>query len=423
MHDVMTRSHRRSVVRSPGQSELPRRQAGLLRLQQLAGNRAVSSLLAVQRCGSVAPEACPCHEKQDEQGGSTDPVAQRDAESAGSDAGTQDVPGSDGCTASSSNASGERVRFVRFSNNFLDAAEERHVRDLAHTLGPGERFVIHGFASYENRPDHATLNWRLSCARAERVRDILRSEGVRDDQIAALQAHGADPAVHADLASQRSVVIDKQQSESPTPTPTPEEHPEAEKRVCGPDIDSQLTAVLNDIETYYRGLNPVAKYISCNAITFPMTAAMAWDILELFLPNTGWLRSPPFAGRCGVPGGGTDVESPTSCSNTVRVGGKCNLAGTVNYATLGMIARMCGPYTPRALGHANITALVYAWKSIEASVTGKWDDPTPAIAFAIAVYDGGASARPSTENRPTCTESCAETAVPTFSFRWQPFHG
>ena len=53
---------------------------------------------------------------------------------------------------------------------------------------------------------------------------------------------------------------------------------------CGPDVDAQLTAVLTDTETYYRGLNPAAKYVSCNAITFPVTAAMAWDIIGLFLP-------------------------------------------------------------------------------------------------------------------------------------------
>jgi hypothetical protein len=182
-----------------------------------------------------------------------------------------------------------------------------------------------------------------------------------------------------------------------------------------------LTAVLNDIETFYKGLSFPAKYISCNAITFPLTAEMAWDIHELFLRETGWLRSPPFGG-CGVPAGATDVEDPGACSNTVRAGGKCNLAGTVNYSTLGMIIRLCGMYTPEAIGRADITALVYMWKAIEAATTGHWDDPTPAIAFAHAVYSGGASARPSTENRPTCTRRCTETAVPSFTFRWKPFH-
>ncbi len=192
--------------------------------------------------------------------------------------------------------------------------------------------------------------------------------------------------------------------------------------MCGPNIDPQLTAVLNDIESYFNGLILPAKYLSCNAITFPVTAGMAWDILELFLPNTAWLRSPPLAGKCGVPIGSPNIESPTACSNSVRVGGRCNLAGTVNYSTLGMILRLCGPYTPKEIGHAMIIALVYAWKSIEAATTGKWDDPEPAIEFALAVYDGGAAARPHTENRPTCTDSCSESTVPSFTFRWLPFH-
>jgi hypothetical protein len=35
--------------------------AAIVNLQQLAGNRAVSAYLAVQRCGSVPAEHCPCH--------------------------------------------------------------------------------------------------------------------------------------------------------------------------------------------------------------------------------------------------------------------------------------------------------------------------------------------------------------------------
>ncbi|OAN36770.1 eCIS core domain-containing protein [Mycolicibacterium iranicum] len=211
-------------------------------------------------------------------------------------------------------------------------------------------------------------------------------------------------------------------SPGPSPAPTPPSPEPTQPRVCGPNVDSQLTAVLGDIETFFTGLSFPEQYIACNTIGFPVTAAMAWDIHQLFLKETDWLRYPPFLNTCGIPWTLGEVEWPGGCSNTVRAGGKCNLAGTVNYSMLGMIIRLCGRYTPKALGRANITALVYAWKAVERAVTGHWDDPTPAIEFAHAVYMGGASARPATENRPTCTGSCPHTNVPSFTFRWRPFH-
>jgi len=36
-----------------------------LALQRLAGNRATSTLMAVQRCGSIPPDQCPCHDKEE----------------------------------------------------------------------------------------------------------------------------------------------------------------------------------------------------------------------------------------------------------------------------------------------------------------------------------------------------------------------
>lgn len=64
---------------------------------------------------------------------------------------------------------------------------------------------------------------------------------------------------------------------------------------------------------------------------------MAWDIHQLFLPETGWLRLPQ-------PPAGSDIENPSTCSNSVRVGGKCNLAGTANYAIFGIMMKECYDY-------------------------------------------------------------------------------
>jgi hypothetical protein len=80
MHDVMTRPPRSRAAAtqrllSPGPYDT------LLELQRAAGNRAVTALLssrpapAAQRCGPVAPEACPCHDR-DEAADRAAPVAQ-----------------------------------------------------------------------------------------------------------------------------------------------------------------------------------------------------------------------------------------------------------------------------------------------------------------------------------------------------------
>lgn len=61
----------------------PRDAHQLLMLQRLAGNRAASSLVAVQRCGPIPSDECPC---QDEGGSSPSPQPARsgdDSESAG----------------------------------------------------------------------------------------------------------------------------------------------------------------------------------------------------------------------------------------------------------------------------------------------------------------------------------------------------
>lgn len=40
----------------------PRSATEILALQRAAGNKATSGLLNVQRCGSIPPDECPCHD-------------------------------------------------------------------------------------------------------------------------------------------------------------------------------------------------------------------------------------------------------------------------------------------------------------------------------------------------------------------------
>ena len=47
-----------------------------LALQRLAGNRATSTLMAVQRCGSIPPDQCPCHDNDKDEGGTQAPATE-----------------------------------------------------------------------------------------------------------------------------------------------------------------------------------------------------------------------------------------------------------------------------------------------------------------------------------------------------------
>lgn len=209
----------------------------------------------------------------------------------------------------------------------------------------------------------------------------------------------------------------------PCGAPSPSPH------VCGPDIDAALTKVLGDMQAHFRGLGRWAKHWSCQWLITPPMARMAWDIRQLFLPKTGWLRMSPFRPACGhPPAAPSDVEDPATCSNSVRVGGKCNLAGTANYATFGIMARECHSY------YSGSPAL-WSWKAnipsftetgmkayIGAYKTATSDDSGPPKEFAVATYKGGPSGRPSTENRSHCSATCPSThAPPAFTFVWEPY--
>jgi hypothetical protein len=57
----------------------PRDPSHLLAMQRLAGNRAASTLVAVQRCGPVSPDQCPCHDEEgtSEESGHVQPAERR----------------------------------------------------------------------------------------------------------------------------------------------------------------------------------------------------------------------------------------------------------------------------------------------------------------------------------------------------------
>src|SRR5713226_2480547 len=89
------------------------------------------------------------------------------------------------------------------------------------------------------------------------------------------------------------------------------------------------------------------------------------------------------------PAGDQDLEDAKLCTNSVEVGGKCFLAGTVNYALFGQMSLLCHDAgQPLDLMHfppteATMLRAIQMWK-----VGGLVDDDGPPSAWAIAGFRG-----------------------------------
>jgi hypothetical protein len=91
-------------------------------------------------------------------------------------------------------------------------------------------------------------------------------------------------------------------------------------RICGPDIDAPLTKVLDQITKDFGRADVWDKRTACENLHVPPMAIMAWDINDLFLPNTSWINSS--SAGCATPLVSGEVENPSGCTNTVWAGGK-----------------------------------------------------------------------------------------------------
>ncbi|HKQ31493.1 MAG TPA: DUF4157 domain-containing protein [Burkholderiales bacterium] len=199
---------------------------------------------------------------------------------------------------------------------------------------------------------------------------------------------------------------------------------------CGPDIGKQLADVLSEVRSTFAGWSAGDKRKAClEIITFP-AALVAWDIHELYLPETGWLRSAPYFPSCGTPGSNDPkhIEDKTLCSNSVEVDGKCFLAGTVNYALFGQMFRLCADagqpldmMHPMPLDRSIMKRMIADYK-----LRGLFDDDGPPSAWAEAGYDGYPGNVPggSNENRAHCAGRCSvKYKGKPFTYVWEPEHG
>lgn len=219
--------------------------------------------------------------------------------------------------------------------------------------------------------------------------------------------------------------------------------------VCGPDVTEQLIEVWTTIQKDFRRWSPENRSKACSTILIPVKKPRweggvmpsirsaadinGWDVLPLFQHTSKWLRSypvydPDTGGPCATPSSlnpsapdNDDAhESDQTCSNTVQVGGKCWLNGTVNYGTYGIMVRLCRDEFPYKFRFALDVAegLIKAYKKFGAHP----EDPTLPLAWLHATYHGGPRGLPSNPgNRPNCKCTCGCTGkVTTWDYVWEP---
>ena len=189
-----------------------------------------------------------------------------------------------------------------------------------------------------------------------------------------------------------------------------------------PHINRQLTIVLSDIERAFAdpSVPEWKRELACDNLVTPTPAAiMGWDIIDLFLPHTGWLRT----GRCGVPI--INTEDPAGCGNTVEVDGACHLAGTVNYAMYGIACRLCSDrhrkVLPVGLDSWTLGDMKFwvGFYNVADTTGGGIGPPTD---WAAATYLGGPTGRPTSANRSSCpVVGRVPLRIPASILRGHPF--
>jgi len=230
---------------------------------------------------------------------------------------------------------------------------------------------------------------------------------------------------------------------------------------CGPKVDGEFKTVLTKIQTDFGGWTRAQRDQACQRILIPLVPTggefggreptfedlvadpvklsrlvglkpdiNGWDVLPLFQLKSGWLRSAKVLNKgCASPtspkpkAAPNDAahENPCTCSDSVEIGGKCWLNGTVNYGTFGIMVGLCadeflpGPLRGTLLNYAE--ALIRGYKQFINK-----EDPTLPIEWTRATFRGGPGASPSVPgNRPNCAPGCSLTgSLATWDYVWEP---
>ena len=343
----------------------------------------------------------------------------------------------------------------------VNSSELKDAHQRALTQFAGRPWHLHASSEVEiqghtSESGSERLNAQLSEDRAMCVFDYLVDHGVDENRLWTI-GYGEDIPWRTDgtpaaMARNRRVELIRNE---PSPSPLiPPPTPPTPHLICGPDITRSLQRVLTDLRSSFRsgqiqmrgepleGLEPITdrdRRRACQTIRglgsgSIIDGAIAWDITDLYLNNTGWLYEEPYLDEnnnyiCGIPtrGGtpGTESIENSPCGNSVRVGNGCYLAGTVNYALFGEMIGLCQEHFGQRLGlhpilrtHIGLTEmrrLVSIWKRFDR------DDPVPPTLWAEAGYLRSIPpSHPVAQNRAHCTGECSEPCERNFSWVWIP---
>lgn len=229
--------------------------------------------------------------------------------------------------------------------------------------------------------------------------------------------------------------------------------------MCGPKIDDAFKKALEQIQIDFRTKwTSTQKNEACTRILIPIQPlprgakqptfgeiaknpikllnlagvtpdVNGWDMLPLFQGDSAWLRSHKVLhAGCAIPSSNNPHappidpahEDPCTCSDSVEIGGKCWLNGTVNYGTFGIMVRLCADEFIPVGGSLLLTyakALVRGYKAFLNK-----EDPTLPLTWMEATFNGGPSAVPTEDgNRPNCRCGCGlKGDIVKWNYVWEP---
>ncbi|HEX3974665.1 MAG TPA: hypothetical protein VHW96_00290 [Solirubrobacteraceae bacterium] len=257
--------------------------------------------------------------------------------------------------------------------------------------------------------------------------------------------------------------------DAPTPdNPSLEQDPSKPIGVCGPDVSTPFSATLSKIQADFKSWSVDDQYRACDHLVHPIQIfnpdgtfnksptpdINGWDIHALFQGEATWLRRLPVCPPCATPStnGPTKPpmdrahEDPRTCSNTVQVGNSCWLSGTPNYASFGIMLRLCGdafpstatPPTGQSAPHEVFfgddpldsgKSLIRAYKLLHVDKAVGREDPKWPLAWTEAAYKTGPTATLAGGNRGACTATCTKAKpglnpaqLANWDYVWEPVH-
>jgi hypothetical protein len=194
-------------------------------------------------------------------------------------------------------------------------------------------------------------------------------------------------------------------------------------KTCGPDVTDQVAKMWQTIQNHWAHWPSDYKEQAADRALAPYGHRipgswydnMGWDTLPLYFGDSAWLADPGVAALgCCVPN--TGPEDDGGCANTVQVHGECWLAGSVNYGTFGIMARLCEDVTVVS-AHLQATTMIRAWKALDPK-----DTPEIPLAWFNATYHDGPTGYPKISgNRKGCDCNCSLAGdIVNWDYVWEP---